>query len=202
MSRNIQLDLAAWLHSGGNQIGQILLSPLPNGWEARHHEDALLTDLTPYSLPTDARHLANLDAAGKFRPLKTTPDLVRGWSLSLPDLPSLRRALDYFYPAMTGLWFSHSHHSLTPVTLRDTLSRQTGMYRVTQKITDPQARALVDSTCSGCLKIRLWEISDLPSPPLPPPSTLPLLCHEACNFLVAQAREVVKQAERAAATPS
>ena len=77
------------------------------------------------------------------------------------------------------------------------------MYRVTQKITDPQARALVDSTCSGCLKIRLWEISDLPSPPLPPPSTLPLLCHEACNLLVAQAREVVKQAERAAAaTPS
>jgi hypothetical protein len=35
--------------------------------------------------------------------------------------------------------------------------------------------------------------------PQPEPSRIPLLCHEACNILVASAREVVKKRERAAA---
>jgi hypothetical protein len=73
------------------------------------------------------------------------------------------------------------------------------MYRVTQKITDPQARALVADFCAGCLKRRLWTL-DAPSHPgaLQPIPSLPLLCHEACNLLVAEARQVVKKAERPA----
>jgi sirohydrochlorin cobaltochelatase len=85
------------------------------------------------------------------------------------------------------------------VVLRETLGRQTGMYRVTQKLTDPQARELIDRVCTGCLKHRLWEIAIAnPSSPAFPAGSLPLLCQEACNLLVAQAREVVKKAERAA----
>ena len=191
--------LADWLAGGGDRIGEIAIARGPAGWELRHAEDAGRSDLTAHAQPEAARHLANLDAAGNFRPLKTAPTLLRGWRLVLADLAAVRRALDYFYPAMTGIWLSHTRGELVPVVLRETLGRQTGMYRVTQKLTDPQARELLDDVCSGCLKHRLWEIATPnPTGPAFPAGSLPLLCHEACNLLVAQAREVVKKAERAA----
>ena len=186
--------LADWLVRGGERIGQIAIAHVHEGWELRHVEDAGRTDLALHENVEAARHLANLDAAGNFRPLKTAPTLVRGWRLVLPDAAAVRRALDYFYPAMTGVWRSHARGELAPVVLRETLGRQTGMYHVTQKLTDGQARALIDGFCAGCLKHRLWEIATL-NPDLPsfPKDSLPLLCHEACNLVVAKAREVVKK---------
>ena len=128
-----------------------------------------------------------------------TSPRIRVRRLVLADVAAVRRALDYFYPAMTGVWLSHTRGELVPVVLRETLARQTGMYRVTQKLTDAQARALIDTFCAGCLKHRLWEIAaPNPTPPAFPARSLPLLCHEACNLLVAQAREAVKKADRAA----
>ena len=88
--------------------------------------------------------------------------------------------------------------------LAESLARQTGMYRVTQNISDPQADALIGRFCEparGCLKRILWQIApNVPITTLPPekfPSTAspqewPLLCHEPCNLLVAEARKVVK----------
>lgn len=199
MSRDVEKALADWLASGGDCVGQIALAPLAEGWELRPLEDAGRTDLTLHRTAEAARDLANLDADGNFRPLKTAPTLVRGWRLLLPDAAAVRRALDYFYPAMTGVWLSHTRGELVPVVLRETLGRQTGMYRVTQKLTDPQARELIDNVCAGCLKHRLWEIAaPNPAPPVFPANSLPLLCHEACNLLVAKAREVVKKAGRTA----
>ena len=196
MSRDVNSALADWLVRGGERIGEIAIVHVHEGWELRHAEDTGRTDLALHENADVARHLANLDAAGNFRPLKTAPTLVRGWRLVLPDAAAVRLALDYFYPAMTGVWLSHTHGGLVPVSLRDTLARQTGMYRVTQKLTDGQARALIDGFCAGCLKQRLWEIA-APNPERPAlaKDTLPLLCHEACNLLVAKAREVVKRAD-------
>ena len=196
MSRDLTAALADWLVRGGEDIGQIRIAHVHEGWELRHAEDAGRTDLALHENAEAARHLANLDAAGNFRPLKTAPNLVRGWRLVLPDAAAVRVALDYFYPAMTGVWLSHTRGELVPVVLRETLGRQTGMYRVTQKLTDAAARALTGSVCAGCLKQRLWEIAaPNPEPPVLTQDRLPLLCHEACNLLVAKAREVVKQAE-------
>ncbi len=195
--RDVTQALADWLARGGEQIGQIAIAQVQEGWELRHAEDAGRTDLALQQSAEAARHLANLDAAGNFRPLKTAPNLVRGWRLVLPDAAAVRRALDYFYPAMTGVWLSHTRGELVPVVLRATLGRQTGMYRVTQKLTDDQARTLIDNFCAGCLKQRLWEIATPnPQSPILTAGSLPLLCHEACNLLVAKAREVVKQTER------
>ena len=188
--------LADWLVRGGESIGQIAVAHVHEGWELRHVEDAGRTDLALHENAEAARHLANLDAAGNFRPLKTAPNLVRGWRLVLPDAAAVRVALDYFYPAMTGVWLSHTRGELVPVVLRDTLGRQTGMYRVTQKLTDAEAHGLIGGVCAGCLKHRLWEIAaPNPAPPVLTKDRLPLLCHEACNLLVAKAREVVKKAE-------
>lgn len=193
--RDITRFLSEWLAAGGRRIGQILLQPLPAGWELRHVDDQARTDLPVQRSPEAARFLANLDDAGAFRPLKTAPTLAHGWCLHLADVAALREALDYLYPAMAGVALSQAHHALPVVPLRGTLGRQTGMYRVTQKITDEQARATVDRFCAGCLKQRLWEIDGPnPQPPEAAPGALPLLCPEACNLLVAEIRQVVKNA--------
>jgi sirohydrochlorin cobaltochelatase len=191
--RELTTKLQQWLNAGAGQVGQVLIRPEGAVWELRHVDDAGRTDLETHCSPEAARHIANLDAAGAFRPLKTAPNLVRGWSILLPDAAAVRRALDYLYPAMLGVWTSFREESLGVVTLRETLGRQTGMYRVTQKITDDQARETVDRFCAGCLKQRLWEI-DSPNPKSPslPTHQLPLLCHDACNLLVAEIRKVVK----------
>ncbi len=190
-------------------MGQIRIQPLQRGFDLRHHEDEGRSDLQVHTSPSAARHLARLDRAGRFRPLKTAPNLRRGWRLIVEDFPGLRAALDYFYPAMLGVALSHERGELVAVPLRATLRRQTGMYRVTQKITDSQAGALIRETCrsdGGCLKTILWRLDEnraittLPPQKFDPhhhqPGTgtpaIPLLCHEACNLLVAGARAVVK----------
>jgi sirohydrochlorin cobaltochelatase len=191
--RDLTAILNDWLLSGAGQIGQVLIRSVALGWELRNVADAESTDLTPYDTPEAARHIANLDEAGAFRPLKTAPNLIRGWRLVLPDARSIRYALDYLYPAMTGVWLSHLNGTLQSVTLRETLERQTGMYRVTQKISDADARTTIDRFCAGCLKQRLWEIAGPnPTPPQISPQGIPLLCQEACNLLVAEIRKVVK----------
>ena len=203
--RDTTLELERWLRAGGRRVGQLSISPANEGWELRHFEDADRDDLAVFSKYEDARSLANLDDAGNFRALKTAPTLRHGWRLVLPDAHAVRLALDYFYPAMLGVWLAHGRGEVTPVEFRETLGRQTGMYRITQKLTDEQAQRLVAKQCrsnAGCLKTILWRISANVSVPLLPPEkfradatpadALPLLCQEACNILVAAARKMVK----------
>jgi sirohydrochlorin cobaltochelatase len=196
MPAGISESFLEWLRMGGRRIGQVAITSAPDGsWELQHLEDADRVDLKIHGDPETARHIANSDDAGKFRPLKTAKNLSHGWKLVLRDLGEVRRAIDYFYPAMVGVWHSHNVGNVTPVLLRETLGRQSGMYRVTQKATDSQARFTIDRFCSGCLKHRLWDI-DLANPDPLKANTgeLPLICHEACNMLVAEIRSVVKKA--------
>jgi hypothetical protein len=94
---------------------------------------------------------------------------------------------------------------LHPTSLRETLDRQTGMYRITQLLRDDQAVELVATCCnseSGCLRTILWELSKgipvttLPSSKLSldhlPSDRIPLICRELCNLAVAAARPVAK----------
>lgn len=194
MSGDLTATLTAWLAEGGTRIGQILLRVTSAGLELRHHEDAARDDLAIYSRWEDARPLANADDAGAFRPLKTAPNLRHGWRLVLHHVADVRKALEYFYPAMLGVAESHRRGTLAAVPLRATLGRQTGMYSVTKTISDAQARAMIDRFCAGCLKQRLWDIDgENPVPVALRSGEHPLLCHEACNLLVAEARKVVKK---------
>ena len=188
MNRSLTQTLAGWLAEGRTRIGQIAICETADGWELRHVDDLARDNLAQHQGAGAARHLANLDDAGEYRPLKTAPNLRHGWRLVLRDVGEVRRALDYFYPAMTAVWLSHTLGELRPVAFRETLGRQTGMYRVTQKITDEQARAMVDSFCAGCLKCRVWDGQTVTDDA----RSIPLLCQEMCNLLVAEARKVVK----------
>ena len=198
-------------------LGQIWVVPVESGHELRHRDDAALPPgaLTPHRDPEDAAALALYDDAGAYRPLKTAPNLRHGWRLVVPDARALRLALDLFYPARLGAWERFQRGTLAVTPLRDTLDRQTGMYRVAGKLTDEQADTLVGRFCrsdGGCLRTILWRrdaagspaSTHLPpekfdpahtqyaAPPPPGVDLVPLLCQEACNLLVAEARGVVK----------
>jgi sirohydrochlorin cobaltochelatase len=202
MMRDTTRAFSEWLAHEGRTAGEVAFGPLGAGWEARHRDDVGRDGLKLFTRWEDARQIANLDGAGVFRPLKTAPTLQTGWRLVLPDVAALRKAIDYLYPAMLGVWLAQQDGELSPVTLRETLGRQSGMYRVTQKLTDPQAQEVIAATChnGACLKTILWRVADdqpitsLPVEKFLPASgtALPMLCHEACNLLVAAARKKVK----------
>jgi hypothetical protein len=72
----------------------------------------------------------------------------------------LRRALDYFYPGRLAVFAAWKSGSLQKTSLRDTLERQSGMYRVAAKISDAQIDDLVADFCrsdGGCIRTILWK---------------------------------------------
>lgn len=185
-----------------------------------HRDDAARNDLAAYVHAEDAAELARFDDAGKYRPLKTAPNLRHGWRLVVTEMSGLRLALDFFYPGRLAAFLAWETSSLPTTPLRETLQRQTGMYRSAAKISDMEANTLVGSFCrsdGGCLRTILWKRDregTIASSLLPPEKfdsthdqtgfgrpMIPLLCQEACNLLVAEARTIVKSDEGTAAPP-
>jgi hypothetical protein len=212
MRRDLTAALGRWLAPGSRQMGEILVRVNGSSHELRHVADVGRDDLVRSRVAEEARKIALSASNGEYRPLKTAPNLRRGWCLDLETLAEVRRALDYFYPAMLGVLLDFERGELQPTFLRETLGRQTGMYAVTRKLGDDAAQSLIGSFCrsdGGCLKTILWRISpELEVRSLPPGKfdparqqalpdlapALPMLCQEACNLLVAKAREAVKLA--------
>ena len=217
-------------------FGQILITKRAGaGFVLSHRDDESLDQLQTYRDAEDAIEIAKYDDAGNYRPLKTAPNLRRGWRLELATVEELRRALDYFYPSRLAVFAAWRSGSLKTTALRDTLDRQSGMYRVAAKISDEQINDLVADFCrsdGGCLRTILWKrdrngataSTKLPNEKFDPAwdqavapptevgtsrcdvrtaqravptnhslaATVPLLCQEACNLLVAECRKVVK----------
>src|SRR6266550_6396067 len=206
-------------------LGQILVEKREGaGFVLLHRDDASLDQLQTYRDAENAIEIAKYDDAGDYRPLKTAPDLRHGWQLELATVEELRRALDYFYPSRLAVFTAWKSGYLKTTALRETLDRQSGMYRVAVKISDPQINDLVADFCrseSGCLRTILWkrdqngviastklpkekfdpvvdQATALSQPGSPPPATaaalatVPLLCQEPCNLLIAECRKVVK----------
>ena len=200
MPGEIREFLGSFLCHGPCLIGQVRILP---DYSLSHLEDAGKAALEIFTNPHDAIEIARYDDAGKYRPLKTAPDLKHGWQLKLKSLNDASLALDFLYPAALGTAVAFARNELQPVDLRQTLARQTGMYAVVRKITDEQAESAVASRCNhknGCLRHILWSIS--PGKPTSlsrrgsevqhPENEIPILCAEACNLLIAAGRNIVK----------
>ena len=187
--------LAAAVAEEYHKIGQAVFKPDAEGFFLCHAEDVGREDLEIFHNPHDATALAINDDAGNYRPLKTAPNLKHGWLLRVASLADLHLALDLLYPAAFANWRSFLRNEKIASPLRDTVNRQTGMYRVTGLITDEEAQGIVDSLCSpGCLRRIQWPIPSDAEPPLIPTKEkeIPLLCVDACSLLIAEARRVVK----------
>lgn len=192
--------LGRCLKNGRFRIGEVLLG---KDFTLRHLSDEGRDDLEIHRDPHAARLIGRFDAQGEFRSLKSAPDLKRGWLLEAGSLEGMERALEFFYPASLGLLLSWLRGTLRPTPLRETLDRQSGMYRITQLLRDDQALDLIGCRCGeGCLRTVLWDLSSgnvvtsLPAVRRTlddlPPDRIPLLCREACNLLIAAARPIAK----------
>jgi sirohydrochlorin cobaltochelatase len=207
-------------------FGQILVTKREGaGFVLLHRDDASLDQLQTYQDAENAIEIAKYDDAGNYRPLKTAPNLRHGWRLELATVDELRRALDYFYPGRLAVFAAWKSGYLRTTALRETLDRQSGMYRAAAKISDSQINDVVADFCrsdSGCIRTILWKrdrngliastklpkekfdpvvdqaaaCSRRPAGPAPAShseaATVPLLCQEPCNLLVAECRKVVK----------
>jgi sirohydrochlorin cobaltochelatase len=191
-----------------------------------HRDDETLDHLQVLSQKTRSRSQNTMTQ--KLSSLKTAPNLRHGWRLELDTLEALMRALDYFYPGRLAVFASWKKGKLQTTPLRETLDRQSGMYRVAAKILDSQIDDLVANFCrsnGGCLRTILWKrdargtvaSTKLPNEKFDPEydqveasaqpgssasakatadrptsATVPLLCQEACNLLIAECRKTVK----------
>jgi sirohydrochlorin cobaltochelatase len=142
-------------------FGQILITKRERiGFVLSHRDDASLNHLQTHRDAESAIEIAKYDDAGNYRPLKTAPNLRHNWRLELGTVEEVRRALDYFYPSRLTVYAAWKTGSLKTTALRETLDRQSGMYRVTAKISDSQINNLVADFCrsdSGCLRTILWK---------------------------------------------
>ena len=170
------------------RMGEVLLSA---GYELRHRADAGRDDLREISSLVELRELVRLDEAGNFRPLNAAPNLRRGWFFHAGNERALRDALDILYPAEAANAALWRENALTLTPWRETAERQTGRFRVVRDLPEATLREIVAGVCDrGCLKRRLWQPAE--QDVVAEAAGIPLLCPEACNYLVEKAREKLK----------
>jgi sirohydrochlorin cobaltochelatase len=148
--------------------------------------------------PSDLLDLVLRDSEGRFRPLRAAPNLRRDWlkivELTPDDLENILKVLDYIYPAAIANWMLWKDGKLPVTPWSETAERQTGRFRIVRELDDSGVRELAKTVCDrGCLKRRLW--SPCAQDITPAPNEIPLLCPEACNYFVSQAREKLKGPE-------
>jgi len=211
-----------------SRIGQLEIERLEGGFVLSHRDDAGRSDLGEHEID-DAFEIARFDDAGNYRPLKTAPTLRHGWKIFARDLLQVERVIEAIYPGRLAVLHAFKSGQVTTTSLRETLNRQSGIYRVARKISEQEIDGLVGDFCrsdGGCLRTILWkrDASDkIPSSKLPSEKfdpavdqylspkklrsaaaateSIPLLCQEACNLLVAACRDAVKTEGAAPSAP-
>jgi hypothetical protein len=185
--RWLQREPAPW------RIGQaVILQAGPGRYVLRHADDLSAPDAA-------LRHGGGLAAvrawalraeSGAYRPLKAENNLARGWSVGPFDCAGLLEALNALYPTALANAFLFREGTLRITSFEETAGRQTGMYRVVASLSAEQKARVIASLCRArCLKARLWDGEGAPPAA---PSELALLCPEACNLFVAEARACIK----------
>ena len=161
MPEAIEGALQTALAGGLCYVGQIAVRPSNEGaFFLSHRDEKDRQDLHGARGAEQAAEIARFDDDGNYRPLKTAPNLCHGWRLEVATLDDLRHALDYFYPGRLAVFAAWQEERLKTTALRETLARQSGMYRVAAKISDEQLNDVVGTFCrsgGGCLRTILWR---------------------------------------------
>jgi hypothetical protein len=185
---------AAWIDSSpdGRVFGQVIIRPAsPAGYSARHRDDAQAEDLRTSEDPRSAREIAKLTENGEYRPLKSSPNLQRGWEIRVADARGLATAMNYLYPAGVVHWYLHREGRLELTSFRENAARQSGIYKRVQRLSDEGVQDAARACCEDavCLKKTLWDVDE--STPLGVDrgeGEIP--CPEPCSIFVSFARRV------------
>lgn len=207
--------LLEWVTAAGGE-GRVFLQAhlLRTGddrFRLRHVADRMADAdaLTHHSDPVDARVIAQTTDAGEHRPLKTAPNLRRGWTFEQLDGRGLWTALDYLYPACAVHWHAGETGSLRVTHWKETAGRQSGMYSAVGLLSESALRDTVRACCGDavCLRRVAWGAGEesrepleadpqagaLGMPPAPeePAGDAHVPCPEACSMFVSFARKVL-----------
>jgi hypothetical protein len=178
-------------------VAQVLVRREQGGFELRHAEDRdASADKLKLAGPNDALAIAQFTGSGAFRPLKSAPNLRRGWRILAPTDLELEAALNRLYPGFIPDFYAVRTSTPHITHYREFTNRQTGMYRITTFLSDADAFAMAAKCCSArfCLKHRLWTVEGQPSDQLQGKSIIP--CLEPCAILLEYARKVVRTSQR------
>ena len=184
---------AAWVDgaSEGRNFAQVLVRRLEDGYEIRHSEDAGIGKLRVYEDPRSAREISRLSELGEHRPLKSAPNLRRGWALQLPDARALAVAMNYLYPAAVVHWYLEREGGLDVTSYRENAARQSGIYKRVQRLSDKGVQNAARACCEDavCLKRTLWDVDD-ETPLEMDRGEGEIPCPEPCSLFVSFARRV------------
>ena len=174
-------------------FGPLALTRNPAGIDLRHRDDAGSDASSLRSIPsTDLPGLGQVDALGRFRPNKASPNLVRGWFHITPDAPALDAALDAMLPGGLADWYAVQSGTAAPIPWQQYADRQTGMYRNVALMNEPEAEEVARAGCHPrcCTRQRLWTVGERPPETVMEKSAVP--CLEPCALLLELARRAQK----------
>ena len=178
-------------------LAQVVIRRAGSGYELQHVEDrAAAAESLRVAGLNEARALAQFTAAGEFRPLKAAPTLQRGWRMQAANDAELELALNQLYPGAVADWFA-ARAADPPVTgYREFTNRQSGMYRITTRLSDAEAARVISAGCAKerCLKRRSWTVAGLEPDGTGEKSVIP--CLEPCAVLMELARKAVRAGQR------
>ncbi len=195
MATFVNPALAAFTSRLGAELvfAQVLIRRDGEGFTLHHVADAGAPAEPLRAVTIEALHaLVQTTGDGTFRPLKSAPNLQRGWHARAANTAELGTALERLYPGAVADWFA-AQSSPPPITpYREFTARQTGMYRITTFPDDSRATQITRACCDHrfCIKRRLWSVPGLTTDTVTDKSLIP--CLEPCALLLEFARKVVR----------
>jgi hypothetical protein len=178
----------------GNRFGQTVIITHDDEYEIRHYlDESQSADSLQTCSSDELREIVATDTNQEFRPLKSAPDLRRGWRTWCSTPEDLWARLNTIYPGAIGDAFAVSESGTAKiVSYRSFVGRQSGMYRGASKLSQSEADRLATTCCSSrhCIKERLWRIEETPNPPIL--NQPKLVCLEPCQILLELARRESK----------
>jgi hypothetical protein len=185
---------AAWVEEkpDGRVFGQVLVRPAaPRGYYLCHVADAGIASLELHEDPRDAREISRLTEVGEHRPLKSSPNLRRGWELKVADARELANAMNYLYPVGIVHWYLHREGKLEITDSRENAARQSGIYKRIQHLSEGGVQNAARACCEDavCLKKPLWDVDEkTPLKMYRGEGEIP--CPEPCSVFVSFARRI------------
>ena len=183
----------AWVDGAaeGRVFGQVLVRATATGYSLRHRDDVDAANLELHQDPRAAREIAKLTEDGEYRPLKSSPNLRRGWEIRVPDARELAVAMSYLYPAGIVHWHLHREGKLEVTNYRENAARQSGIYKRIQRLSERGVQDAARACCEDavCLKKTMWDVDE--RTPLEMESgegEIP--CPEPCSVFISFARRV------------
>jgi hypothetical protein len=184
---------AAWVEAvpEGRTFGQVRVRRTSGGYSLRHADDADAGGLEVHEDPRAAREIAKLTESGEYRPLKSSPNLRRGWEITASDTGDLAVAMNYLYPAGIVHWYLYREGRLGITSFRENAARQSGIYKRVQRLSDEGVQNAARACCEDavCLKRTLWDV-DEEAPLRMDRGDGEIPCPEPCSVFVSFARRV------------